>query len=74
MNKLITLAVLLLSTACAASSGEITIKKHGGDAELIELPKIGIYGNTHFLFAEKNNVQLADHLSEWLKYKSLDRS
>lgn len=49
-----------------------TVNRHGGDAELIELPKIGIYGNTHFLFAEKNNVQLADHLSAWLKNKSLD--
>jgi hypothetical protein len=40
---------------------------------LVELPKIGIRGNTHFLFAELNNVQLADLLSEWLKEKGLDR-
>ena len=51
-----------------------TINRYGGDATLIELPKIGIYGNTHFLFAELNNVELANHLSDWLNNKNLDRS
>ncbi|MDR1941669.1 MAG: alpha/beta fold hydrolase [Endomicrobium sp.] len=45
----------------------------GADVELVELPKIGIYGNTHFLFAELNNVQLADLLSKWLAEKGLDK-
>ena len=48
-------------------------KSRGGDVTLVELPKIGIRGNTHFLFAELNNVQLADLLSEWLKDKGLDQ-
>ncbi|MDR1904107.1 MAG: alpha/beta fold hydrolase [Treponema sp.] len=48
-------------------------RSRGGDVTLVELPKIGIYGNTHFLFAELNNVQLADLLSEWLKEKGLDK-
>ncbi|MGL5721026.1 MAG: alpha/beta hydrolase [Brevinema sp.] len=47
------------------------INRHGGNATMVDLPKIGIYGNTHFLFAEKNNVELADHLSDWLKKNSL---
>ena len=47
------------------------VNRHGGNATLVDLPKIGIYGNTHFLFAEKNNVVLADHLSDWLKKNSL---
>jgi pimeloyl-ACP methyl ester carboxylesterase len=50
-----------------------TVNRHGGDATLVELPKIGIYGNTHFLFAELNNVELAGHLSKWLNAKSLDK-
>lgn len=49
-----------------------TVNKYGGDATLVELPKIGINGNTHFLFAELNNVELADHLTEWMSEKGLD--
>lgn len=48
------------------------INRHGGDATVVHLPDEGIKGNSHFLFAEKNNVQLADFLSDWLKEKSLD--
>ena len=48
------------------------INIHGGDATVIHLPEQGIKGNSHFLFAEKNNVQLADLLSAWLKEKGLD--
>ena len=51
-----------------------TVNRYGGDATMVELPKIGIYGNTHFLFAELNNVELADHLSKWLNEKRLDKS
>ena len=50
-----------------------TIQKYGGNATLVELPKIGIYGNTHFLFAELNNVALADHLSVWMNENGLDK-
>ena len=48
------------------------INRHGGDATVVHLPEQGIKGNSHFLFAEKNNVQLADLLSAWLKEKGLD--
>lgn len=42
------------------------VNAHGGKATLVELPKIGIYGNTHFLMQELNNGQLADLLNKWL--------
>lgn len=48
------------------------INRHGGNATLIHLPQVGIKGNSHFLFAEKNNKQLADMLSEWFKENKLD--
>lgn len=48
------------------------INRHGGDATVVHLPELGIRGNSHFLFAEKNNVQLADLLSAWLAEKGLD--
>jgi len=50
-----------------------TINKHGGDATVVHLPEIGIKGNTHFAFADLNNIQVADELSKWLKDKGLDR-
>lgn len=49
-----------------------TVNKHGGNVTLVHLPKVGITGNTHFPFADLNNVQVADHLSAWLKEKKLD--
>jgi len=49
-----------------------TINKHGGDAMVIHLPEIGIYGNTHFPFSDLNNLQIADLLSKFLKEKGLD--
>lgn len=48
------------------------VNKHGGDATVVYLPKAGIMGNTHFPFSDLNNVQVADHLSAWLKEKKLD--
>ena len=42
------------------------INRHGGNAMLVELPKIGIYGNTHFLMQDLNNTELARLLDEWL--------
>lgn len=48
-----------------------TINKHGGDATVIHLPEIGIKGNTHFAFADLNNVEVANVLSKWLKDKGL---
>ncbi len=47
------------------------VNKNGGNATLIELPKIGIYGNTHFLMQDLNNKQLADLLNKWLKENKL---
>ncbi|MBR0756399.1 alpha/beta fold hydrolase [Bradyrhizobium jicamae] len=49
-----------------------TINKHGGDAQLVHLPDIGIRGNTHFLMSDLNNVQIADQVSRFLAEKTLD--
>jgi pimeloyl-ACP methyl ester carboxylesterase len=48
------------------------INRHGGDAKVVELPEIGITGNTHFPFSDLNNVQIADLMSEFLAAKGLD--
>ncbi|WP_316838493.1 alpha/beta fold hydrolase [Pedobacter gandavensis] len=49
-----------------------SINKHGGDATVVHLPEIGINGNTHFPFADLNNIEVADALSNWLRKRNLD--
>jgi hypothetical protein len=48
------------------------INKHGGDAQLVQLPEVGIRGNTHFLMSDLNNIQIADLVSRFLAAKGLD--
>ena len=43
----------------------------GGDATVIDLPKIGITGNSHFMFQELNNQEIADHIEAWLNERGL---
>lgn len=50
-----------------------TVNRHGGRVTLIHLPEIGIRGNTHFPFADLNNLQIADLVSAFLKDNRLDR-
>jgi hypothetical protein len=50
------------------------VNRHGGDVTLVSLPDLGIRGNTHFPFADLNNVQIADLLSKFLADKHLDGS
>jgi hypothetical protein len=49
------------------------INRHGGDAQVMELPDVGLKGNTHFPFADLNNEQVADQMSQFLHAKSLDK-
>lgn len=39
---------------------------------VVHLPEVGIRGNSHFPFAEKNNLEVAGALEAWLKEKGLD--
>lgn len=49
------------------------VNRHGGNATLVELPKIGIRGNTHFLMQERNNEALADLFVQWLRKNHLTK-
>ena len=49
------------------------INRHGGDATLVHLPKIGIKGNSHFLMQEQNNEEIMKLALAWLKSKGLDK-
>lgn len=48
------------------------VNRCGGDATLIYLPDIGIYGNTHFLMSDLNNRDVADVMERWMKEKHFD--
>ena len=50
-----------------------TAKKYGGDVTIVKLPEVGIKGNTHFMFADLNNTDIAEHLEKWIKDRKLDR-
>jgi len=48
------------------------VNEHGGDVTLVELPTIGIRGNTHFPMSDLDNVEIANLLSEFFRQKHLD--
>jgi pimeloyl-ACP methyl ester carboxylesterase len=48
------------------------VNKHGGNAQLVHLPDIGIRGNTHFPFSDLNNVDIASQVTKFLAEKKLD--
>jgi hypothetical protein len=48
------------------------VNRRGGSAEVLMLPEIGIYGNTHFPMLDLNNLAIADLLSEFLERHRLD--
>lgn len=43
------------------------LKKNGVTATMVDLPKEGIKGNTHFIFQDKNSDQVAEHVENWIK-------
>ena len=45
--------------------------KDGGDAVVIHLPERNIHGNSHFMFQEMNNKEIADLVAEWLNIHNL---
>jgi hypothetical protein len=49
------------------------LNRRGGDASVLDLPTIGVHGNTHFPFSDLNSLQVADFLSRFLHQKKLDR-
>lgn len=51
---------------------EDILRKHGGDIEIVILPEIGIYGNTHFPFSDLNNIEIADLLEKYFEEKKLN--
>jgi pimeloyl-ACP methyl ester carboxylesterase len=41
------------------------VNARGGKADNVELPKVGIHGNSHMLMQDKNNLQVAEWVLAW---------
>ncbi|MES2563088.1 MAG: alpha/beta fold hydrolase [Pseudomonadota bacterium] len=48
------------------------LNKQRGKASVLHLPDVGLYGNSHFMFSDLNNVAVADQLSVFLQAHALD--
>jgi len=49
------------------------VRQAGGNADLIDLPKIGIRGNSHMMMMDRNNLAVADVIQQWLEGRNLYR-
>jgi hypothetical protein len=47
------------------------VRTAGGKVDIVNLPEIGIHGNSHMLMMDKNNAQTAELIQNWLKQKGL---
>ncbi len=47
------------------------LKAAGGNVEIINLPEIGIKGNTHMLMMDLNNMEIADVIQKWAQKQNL---
>ncbi|KAI9694740.1 MAG: hypothetical protein M1822_000356 [Bathelium mastoideum] len=47
------------------------LSQAGVDAEWLNLPAVGVHGNSHFVFMEKNSLEIAGLAQDWLKKKNL---
>jgi pimeloyl-ACP methyl ester carboxylesterase len=48
------------------------LNSKGGNASVLLLPDAGLYGNSHFMFSDLNNVEVADQMSLFLQANGLD--
>src|SRR5439155_1103737 len=49
------------------------MKAAGGSVDVVELPKVGIKGNSHMMMMDKNNGQVASLIQNWLEGKGLTK-
>jgi len=49
------------------------ITKAGGKVDVLDLPKAGLRGNSHMLMMDRNNLQVAALIQDWLAKQGLVR-
>ena len=50
------------------------VKAAGGQARMLNPPDLGIHGNSHMLMQDKNNLQIADLILQWIDERVSRRS
>ncbi|MDB5802877.1 MAG: hypothetical protein JWN73_199 [Betaproteobacteria bacterium] len=45
------------------------VRAAGGKPEVVNLPELGIKGNSHMMMMDRNNLQIAGIMQDWLKSK-----
>jgi hypothetical protein len=50
-----------------------SLRAAGGKPELIDLPTMGIRGNSHMMMMDKNNLEIAEVIQKWLSAKGFVR-
>ena len=70
LAALLTSALALSLTACGG--GTDSSAADGGDCTVVDLPKIGITGNSHFMFQEMNSDEIAHATDTWLAEHGLN--
>jgi pimeloyl-ACP methyl ester carboxylesterase len=50
-----------------------SIRAAGGSADIVDLPKVGITGNSHMMMMDKNNTEIAALIQNWLESKRLTK-
>ncbi len=49
------------------------ISKAGGKVEILDLPNAGMRGNSHMLMMDRNNLEVAGLIQQWLAKQGLYR-
>ena len=47
------------------------VRAGGGKVDVVNLPEVGIKGNSHMMMQDKNNAPIADLIEKWLVDKGL---
>jgi len=47
------------------------VRAAGGSVDVVQLPDVGIKGNSHMLIMDKNNGEIADLIQKWMTEKGL---
>ena len=58
--------ILSLSSTLTTTCEPDVFSAAGGRAQLMLLPDIGIHGNSHMLMQDRNNLEIADLLLDWI--------
>ena len=49
------------------------MKAAGGSVDVVDLPKAGVHGNSHMMMMDKNNIEVATLIQNWLEGKGLTK-